>query len=125
MDCPMMLTPFPPFLTGHFANGKPEVFQSFPPAPVQTYLYGVPEFYLVRRKRKRARYKQAGRGGMGTVFEDKGIKALVVRWDTVSLWTNNPADKAALKKVAKSYSREIVELDPKQNEMAKSGPPIS
>jgi aldehyde:ferredoxin oxidoreductase len=42
---------------------------------------------------KRARYKQAGRGGIGTVFADKGIRALVARWDTVTADTNNPADK--------------------------------
>ncbi len=72
-------------------------------------------------KRKRARYKQAGRGGLGTVFEDKGLKAIVARWDSVSLDTNNPADKEALKKVAKLHSREIVELDPKQNQMSKIG----
>jgi aldehyde:ferredoxin oxidoreductase len=63
---------------------------------------------------KRARYKQAGRGGIGTVFADKGIRALVARWDTVTADTNNPADKTALKSVAKLHSREIVELDPKR-----------
>jgi aldehyde:ferredoxin oxidoreductase len=67
------------------------------------------------------RYKQAGRGGIGTVFEHKGLKALVVRWDGVSLELNRPADKESLKRVAKLHSKEIVELDPKQNEMARVG----
>jgi aldehyde:ferredoxin oxidoreductase len=84
-------------------------------------LIGCLNFTWYDPKRKRTRYKQAGRGGMGTVFADKGIKAIVARWDSVSLATNNPADKEALKKVSKLHSREIVELDPKQNEMAKIG----
>jgi aldehyde:ferredoxin oxidoreductase len=72
-------------------------------------------------KRKRPRLKQAGRGGLGTVFTDKGIKAIVVRWDTVSLASNNPSDKDGVRSVAKQYSKEIVAMDPKQNQMAKIG----
>jgi len=67
------------------------------------------------------RYKQAGRGGIGTVFADKGIKAIVARWNTVSLKSNNPDDLDALKTVAKLHSKEIVSLDPKQNKMASHG----
>ena len=74
------------------------------------------EFYLVRQPAKKS-----GRGGIGTVFCDKGIKAIVVRWDTVTAATNNPADPEALKAVSKNHSREIVELDPKQNEMSRIG----
>jgi aldehyde:ferredoxin oxidoreductase len=44
-----------------------------------------------------------------------------VRWDTVSMDTNQPADKATLKAVAKSYAKEIREMDPKQNEMGRIG----
>jgi aldehyde:ferredoxin oxidoreductase len=84
-------------------------------------LIGCLNFTWYDMKRKRARYKQAGRGGIGTVFSDKGLKALVVRWDTVTANTNMPADKTKLKDVAKLHSREIVELDPKQNEMARIG----
>jgi aldehyde:ferredoxin oxidoreductase len=35
--------------------------------------------------------------------------------------TNQPADKATLKAVSKSYAKEIREMDPKQNEMARIG----
>jgi len=84
-------------------------------------LIGCLNFSWYDAKRKRARYKQAGRGGIGTVFADKGVKAVVVRWDSVSIKTNNPHDPDALKKVTRLYAREIVELDPKQNEMAKIG----
>jgi aldehyde:ferredoxin oxidoreductase len=45
----------------------------------------------------------------------------VVRWDAVTVSTNRPADDGALKEVGKLHSREIVELDPKQNEMARIG----
>jgi len=84
-------------------------------------LIGCLNFSWYDAKRNQTRYKQAGRGGIGTVFADKGIKAIVVRWNTVTVDTNNPADKSALKEVARMHSREIVELDPKQNEMSKIG----
>ena len=71
--------------------------------------------------RKCSRYKQAGRGGIGTVFANKGLKAIVARCGTVSMDSNKSADKAALKTVAKAHAREIKTLDPKQNEMARVG----
>ncbi len=109
-------------LTEHF-GGKKRRYISVVSAGTgaRNSLMGCLNFSWYDPKRKRARYKQAGRGGIGTVFEDKGIKAIVARWDSVSLDTNNPADKEALKKVAKLHSREIVELDPKQNQMSKIG----
>jgi len=109
-------------LTDHFAEGKPRSISVVSAGPgAQNTRIGCLNFTWYDAKRKRARYKQAGRGGIGTVFADKGLKAIVVRWDTVTADTNNPADKAKLKEVAKLHSREIVELDPKQNEMAKIG----
>ncbi len=45
----------------------------------------------------------------------------MARWDTVTLAMNNPADEAALKEVAKLHSQEIVEQDPKQNQMSMVG----
>ncbi len=109
-------------LTDYFADGKPRSISvvSAGPGALNTRI-GCLNFTWYDPKRKRARYKQAGRGGIGTVFADKGLKALVVRWDTVTADTNKPADKVKLKEVAKLHSREIVELDPKQNEMARIG----
>ncbi|MBF0572279.1 MAG: aldehyde:ferredoxin oxidoreductase [Desulfamplus sp.] len=72
-------------------------------------------------KRKRVRYKQAGRGGIGTVFAHKNIKAVVARWGSVSMKSNNPADFDAMKNVTKLHAGEINELDPKQNRMALVG----
>ncbi len=109
-------------LTDYFADGKPRNISVVSAGPgAQNTLIGCLNFTWYDPKRKRARYKQAGRGGIGTVFADKGLKALVVRWDTVTADTNQPADKAKLKEVAKLHSREIVELDPKQNEMSRIG----
>ena len=109
-------------LTEHFAEGKPRSISVVSAGPgAKNTRIGCLNFTWYDNKRKRARYKQAGRGGIGTVFADKRIKALVVRADSVTVDTNKPADKATLKEVAKSYSREIVELDPKQNEMARIG----
>ncbi len=109
-------------LTKQFAEGKPRSISVVSSGPGAKHcLIGCLNFTWYDAKRKRTRYKQAGRGGMGTVFADKGIKAIVARWDTVKLDTNRPANKEALKKVSKLHSREIAELDPKQNEMAKIG----
>jgi aldehyde:ferredoxin oxidoreductase len=109
-------------LNDHFAQGKPRTISVVAAGPGARHtLMGCLNFTWFDAKRKRVRYKQAGRGGMGTVFEDKGLRALVVRWDTVSLDTNQPADKATLKTVSKSYAKEIREMDPKQNEMARIG----
>ncbi len=109
-------------LTEHFARGKPRNISVVSTGPgAKNTLIGCLNFTWYDPKRKRARYKQAGRGGVGTVFADKGLKAVVACWNNVTADTNKPADKARLKDVAKLHSREIVELDPKQNEMAKIG----
>jgi len=109
-------------LTKHFGKEKPRNISVVSTGPGAKHtLIGCLNFSWYDAKRKQTRYKQAGRGGIGTVFADKGIKAIVVRWNTVTVDTNNPADKSALKEVARMHSREIVELDPKQNEMSKIG----
>ena len=109
-------------LTDHFADGNPRGISVVSTGPGAGHtVMGCLNFTWYDNKRKRARYKQAGRGGLGTVFADKGIKAVVARWDKVSLDSNQPADKETLRKVGKAYSKEIATLDPKQNQMAKIG----
>ncbi len=109
-------------LTDFFAGGKKQDISVVSTGPGAKYtLIGCLNFTWYDVKRKRARYKQAGRGGIGTVFARKGLRAIVARWDSVTMDTNKPADKGALTTVAKAYSKEIRELDPKQNEMAKLG----
>jgi len=109
-------------LTDYFAQGKESQISVVSSGPgAKNTLFGCLNFTWYDGKRKRARYKQAGRGGIGTVFADKGIKAIVARWDAVSLKTNNPDDFDGLRKVSKLYSKEIVTLDPKQNKMSSLG----
>jgi len=109
-------------LTKYFGKGKPRGISVVSTGPgAKNTLMGCLNFTWYDLKRKRARYKQAGRGGIGTVFAEKGIKAVVARWDQVKVGTNHPADVSTLKEVGRKHSREIVELDPKQNEMSKIG----
>ncbi|HYE82437.1 MAG TPA: aldehyde ferredoxin oxidoreductase C-terminal domain-containing protein [Clostridia bacterium] len=76
-------------------------------------------FYDVRRKA--ARLKQAGRGGIGTVFRDKGIKALVVRFAGVKGNLNNPADQGTLNRTGIKFHKQMHDLDDKQNRMRQVG----
>jgi aldehyde:ferredoxin oxidoreductase len=109
-------------LTDHFGQGKPRNISVVTTGPGARHtLIGCLNFSWYDQKRSKSRLKQAGRGGIGTVFADKGLKAIVTRWDTVTAALNNPADEAALKKVAKLHSQEIVECDPKQNQMSSVG----
>jgi aldehyde:ferredoxin oxidoreductase len=80
--------------------------------------FGCLNFSWYDTPKKKVRYKQAGRGGLGTVFRDKKIRALVAKSAKFDMKTNNPADMEALKEVGRAHSNEIRTLDPKQNEMA-------
>ena len=84
-------------------------------------LMGCLNFSFYDTVRKTFRYKQAGRGGTGTVFRNKNIKAIVVKFSKVTSDINHPADKERVKKIGRTYIKEIKTLDPKQNEMAKVG----
>ncbi|MCP4023496.1 MAG: aldehyde:ferredoxin oxidoreductase [Desulfobacteraceae bacterium] len=109
-------------LTTYFDEKKPvnvSVVTSGPGAEHTNF--GCLNFTWFDAGRKIVRYKQAGRGGVGTVFADKKIKAVVARYGAVSMKSNNPADLDGLKVVTKSHAKEINELDPKQNRMALVG----
>jgi aldehyde:ferredoxin oxidoreductase len=87
-------------LTEYFGRGKPHNVSIVSTGPGAKHtLLGCLNFTWYDLKRGRARYKQAGRGGIGTVFADKGIKALVARYNTVGVASNHPADEAELKEV--------------------------
>jgi aldehyde:ferredoxin oxidoreductase len=69
--------------------------------------------------RKIHKYKQAGRGGIGTVLRDKKVKAIVAKYSgKITVETNGPADAEMLKQIGSTYNLEIRKLDPKQNEMS-------
>lgn len=72
-------------------------------------------FYDTRRGV--ARLKQAGRGGIGRVFRDKKIKALVCKVDGVKSDLNNVYDLGVLNKTGLRFHREMAENDAKQNDM--------
>ena len=83
--------------------------------------FGCLNFSFYDPRRGRMRYKQAGRGGLGTVFRDKRIKALVVKFSTMKGDLNNPADPALLREVGRKVNDEMRRLDPIQNDMAGVG----
>ncbi len=69
--------------------------------------------------RKIHRFKQAGRGGIGTVLRNKKIKAIVVKYSgKLTVESNGPAHPELVKQVGNDYNRELRTLDPKQNEMS-------
>ena len=111
------------YLTERFAKGRPRDVSVVSTGPAARHTrFGCLNFSWYDPKRKRARYKQAGRGGIGTVLAHKRVRALVARTDSsVTIDTNAPADRERLKQVSRLHSREIVELDPKQNEMSVIG----
>ncbi len=84
-------------------------------------LIGMLNFSWYDVRRKVCRVKQAGRGGIGTVFRNKKIKALVVKIDKVSPNANQVADLNSIMERGKRFIREIRELDDKQNRMRKVG----
>ena len=84
-------------------------------------LLGLLNFSLYDRRRGGCRVKQAGRGGIGTVFRDKGIKALVCRYSTLAQDSNHAADPAAVQRIGLKLHREIVQLDDTQSKMRKIG----
>jgi aldehyde:ferredoxin oxidoreductase len=73
------------------------------------------------KRRKVARLKQAGRGGTGMVFRNKGIKALVVKYSGLKGDTNNPVDMETLQKTGLKLHREIEAGDSTQCHMREIG----
>jgi len=84
-------------------------------------LMGCLNFSWYDNVRKTYRYKQAGRGGTGTVFRDKKVRAIVTKFSKMTSDINHPSDFDKLKSGGRTYTKEIRTLDPKQNEMAKVG----
>ena len=79
--------------------------------------WGCLNFSWFNKKRQWASYKQAGRGGIGTVFRNKHLKALVCRSPKVDAKINNPSQSDMAKNVGKNHNLEIIKNDPEQNEM--------
>ncbi|UCG26793.1 MAG: hypothetical protein JSV24_07365, partial [Bacteroidales bacterium] len=84
-------------------------------------LIGMLNFSFYDLKRKHVRLKQAGRGGIGTVFRNKMIKAMVVKIPGVKGNLNNVVDLQAIMERGKRFNREMRELDDSQSEMRTKG----
>ncbi len=82
---------------------------------------GLLNFSLYDKRRAGIRVKQAGRGGIGTVFRDKKLLALVCRYRGVEQDSNGAADPAAVQRIGLKLHREIVVNDDKQCKMRKQG----
>lgn len=109
-------------LTKFFAEDNPKAISVVSAGSGADHSYfGCLNFSWYDPQRKTVRYKQAGRGGTGTVFRDKKIKALVAKHTGIKPTSNNPADPDRLKQIAMKHTKEILELDPKQNRMAVVG----
>jgi aldehyde:ferredoxin oxidoreductase len=84
-------------------------------------LIGMLNFSFYDLKRKKVRLKQAGRGGIGTVFRNKNIKALVCKIPGVKGNLNNVVDLEAISERGRRFNREIRELDAIQCQMRQVG----
>jgi len=73
------------------------------------------------KRRKVARLKQAGRGGTGMVFRNKGITALVVKYSGLKGDSNNPVDLETVQKTGLKLHREIEAGDATQCHMREVG----
>jgi len=82
---------------------------------------GCLNFSFYDRRRQAPRFKQAGRGGIGTVFRDKRIKALVVKSNPVRGDSNRPADPGRLARVGAKMHKEIHDYDDEQCRMRHRG----
>jgi aldehyde:ferredoxin oxidoreductase len=82
---------------------------------------GCLNFSFFDMKRRKVRVKQAGRGGIGTVFRDKKLAALVVKKHGISGDSNHPADPERVRKAGERINKEILELDSSQNDMRHVG----
>ncbi len=84
---------------------------------------GCLNFALYDRRRRTFRFKQAGRGGIGTVFRDKHIKALVVKSPPVRPDSNRPANLERIARAGMRLHKEIHDYDDSQNRMRRRGTP--
>lgn len=86
-------------------------------------LIGCLNFSFYDVNRKYVRYKQAGRGGIGTVFRNKRIKALVVKYPGVKGDSNHPANWGKIAKAGIKLHKEIHDYDDTQCKMRTVGTP--
>jgi aldehyde:ferredoxin oxidoreductase len=84
-------------------------------------LIGMLNFTFYDSKRKKVRLKQAGRGGIGTVFRNKKVKAVVVKVAGVKGNANNVVDLNAIMERGRRFNDEMRKFDDVQCEMRSKG----
>ncbi len=84
-------------------------------------LIGMLNFTFYDMKRKVVRLKQAGRGGLGTIFRQKNILALVAKVPGVKGNLNNVVDLPAIMERGRKFNKEMRDLDDSQCEMRSKG----
>jgi len=90
-------------------------------AAAEHSLIGMLNFTFYDPKRKAIRVKQAGRGGIGTVFRDKRVKALVAKVPGIKGNANNVVDLAAIRERGRRFNEEMRRFDDEQAEMRTKG----
>jgi aldehyde:ferredoxin oxidoreductase len=90
-------------------------------AAAEHSLIGMLNFTWWDKRRGCVRLKQAGRGGIGTVFRNKRIRAIVVRGPRVKGDMNHPVDPEPLAKAGIKLHQEIRTLDSSQCNMRRTG----
>ncbi len=83
-------------------------------------LIGMLNFTFYDPRRKIVRVKQAGRGGIGTVFRDKKIKAIVAKVDGIKGNANNVVDLEAIRERGRRFNEEM-KRDDEFKEMKSKG----
>ncbi|MCF8370201.1 MAG: hypothetical protein K9H64_01175 [Bacteroidales bacterium] len=84
-------------------------------------LIGMLNVSFYDKKKERVRLKQAGRGGIGSVFRDKKIKAIVIKVPGIKGTANNVVDMPAIMERGKRFNKEMRDLDDSQCEMRTKG----
>jgi aldehyde:ferredoxin oxidoreductase len=102
-------------------NGRKNVSVVSAGTAAKHSLIGMLNFSFFDSKRKVTRLKQAGRGGIGTVFIDKGIRALVAKTSGIKGNLNNVVDLETIMARGRNFNREMRELDNSQAEMRTKG----
>jgi aldehyde:ferredoxin oxidoreductase len=74
-------------------------------------MIGMLNFSFFDEKRKHTRIKQAGRGGPGTTFRNKKIKAIVVRFAGIGANNNDVANMDLIRQAGSRINKEIITLD--------------
>jgi aldehyde:ferredoxin oxidoreductase len=107
-------------LAEKYGGGNPRSISVVSAGPgAEHVLMGCLNFSWYDAARRMHRFKQAGRGGIGTVLRNKKIKAIVVKYSgKITVESNGPAYPELVKQIGTAYNKELRALDPKQNEMS-------